>query len=98
MTESVTQAVDSESEPWVSRHLPGYSLTTEVLLLTIIQHGNHSIIFISYIGALYSYGSKIEKKFHPVSLSNGLAWSLDNTKMYFIDSTKRVIYSFDFDI
>ncbi|CAG2176849.1 unnamed protein product [Oppiella nova] len=55
-------------------------------------------VFVDNRGALYNYGSKIEKKFHPVNLSNGLAWSLDNTKMYFIDSTKRIIYSFDFDI
>ncbi|CAG2114797.1 unnamed protein product [Medioppia subpectinata] len=55
-------------------------------------------VFVPNRGALYTYGSKIEKRFDPVNLSNGLAWSLDNTLMYFIDSTKRIIYVFDFDI
>ncbi len=40
----------------------------------------------------------VERKVGNVSLSNGIAWSPDNTKMYFIDSTKRLIYSFDFEI
>ncbi|XP_054154229.1 regucalcin-like [Oppia nitens] len=49
-------------------------------------------------GSLYSYGNELEKKFETVNLSNGIAWSLDNKIMYFIDSTKRLIYSFDYDI
>ena len=52
-----------------------------------------------FSGALYSFqSSRLEKRFEVVDLSNGLAWSLDNTQMYFIDSVKRFVYSFDFDL
>ena len=33
-----------------------------------------------------------------VSISNGIAWSADNRTMYYIDSTPRKIYAFDFDM
>ena len=32
-----------------------------------------------------------------VSISNGIAWSLDWTKMYYVDSTPRKVYVFDYD-
>lgn len=34
----------------------------------------------------------------PVSISNGLAWSKDNTKFYYIDTPTRKIASYDFDL
>jgi len=51
-------------------------------------------------GSLYCMDStlNIEQKEPNVDLSNGLTWSLDNKKMFFIDCTKRVIYVFDFDL
>jgi len=33
-----------------------------------------------------------------VTVSNGIAWSLDNRVMYFADSWTRTIFSFDFDL
>lgn len=32
------------------------------------------------------------------SVANGLGWSPDNTRMYFTDSARRVIYEYDFDL
>ena len=31
-------------------------------------------------------------------MSNGICWSPDDKQMYFIDSLKKEIYSFDYDI
>jgi sugar lactone lactonase YvrE len=33
-----------------------------------------------------------------ITVSNGIAWSLDNRVMYFADSWTRTIFSFDFDL
>lgn len=33
-----------------------------------------------------------------IGISNGLAWSLDNKKMYYIDSLKESVSQFDFDV
>lgn len=51
-------------------------------------------------GSLYCLDGfgKVSKKVPNISLSNGLTWSIDNKKMFYIDSTKRVIYVFDFDL
>jgi sugar lactone lactonase YvrE len=51
-------------------------------------------------GSLYSMDSGliVDRKVRGVSLSNGIAWSLDNSTMYFIDSTKRHVYAFDFNL
>ncbi|MCK0158255.1 SMP-30/gluconolactonase/LRE family protein [Cellulophaga sp. F20128] len=40
---------------------------------------------------------KISIKLKGVSISNGLAWSIDKKTMYFIDTAIRSIYAFDFD-
>ena len=52
------------------------------------------------VGALYCLETdfKVRKIFNEVLISNGLAWSLDNKKMYYIDSPRREIYSFDYEI
>ncbi|KAF9411932.1 hypothetical protein HW555_009406 [Spodoptera exigua] len=52
-------------------------------------------------GALYSlepphFMPQIRLK--PVSISNGLVWSLNNTIMYYIDSMSRKIEAFDFNL
>jgi len=33
-----------------------------------------------------------------IDISNGIGWSLDNRIMYYIDSTRFVIYAYDFDL
>jgi sugar lactone lactonase YvrE len=33
-----------------------------------------------------------------VDISNGIGWSLDNRIMYYVDSTRWVIYAYDFDL
>ena len=33
-----------------------------------------------------------------ITISNGLAWSADNTTMYYIDSHPRKVYAYDFDL
>lgn len=33
-----------------------------------------------------------------VTLSNGLAWSLDNRTFYYVDSEKRIIHTFDYNL
>ena len=51
-------------------------------------------------GRLYSLDGarNLEEKFGPVTISNGLAWTADNSIMYYIDSIPRQIYTFDFDL
>lgn len=34
----------------------------------------------------------------PVSISNGIAWSLNNTVLYYVDSATQRIEAFDFDV
>lgn len=50
-------------------------------------------------GALYRLdGRKLTKIFSNTNISNGIAWTKDNRKMYFNDSEDRVIYQFDYDL
>ena len=51
-------------------------------------------------GAFYSYSvdGGIKKQLDKITCSNGMAWSHDNTIMYYIDSIPRKVYAFDFDI
>ncbi len=50
-------------------------------------------------GSLYCIDEdkKIDKKIDNTTISNGLAWSLDNTRLYFIDSPTRVVQSYIYD-
>src|SRR3954467_5445622 len=50
-------------------------------------------------GTLYCLHSDltVQPKVPGVSVSNGLAWSLDQTTMYYVDSPTREIVAFDYD-
>ncbi|KAL7633391.1 UNVERIFIED_CONTAM: hypothetical protein RMT77_016262 [Armadillidium vulgare] len=51
-------------------------------------------------GSLYRVFSNLEstRMLEEVSISNGLAWSIDQRNMYYIDSSTRKIEVFDYDI
>jgi sugar lactone lactonase YvrE len=51
-------------------------------------------------GALYKLdkGFRVEKMLDDVNVSNGLGWSPDGETMYYIDSPKRTIFAFDFNV
>lgn len=50
-------------------------------------------------GSLYMMNKnfELEKRLSSLSISNGLAWSLDNSIMYFIDSPTKKVDAFSFD-
>lgn len=54
----------------------------------------------SPIGVMYCLESNLNLKevFNKITISNGIAWSVDNKKMYFIDSPTLRVDVFDFDI
>jgi sugar lactone lactonase YvrE len=47
--------------------------------------------------ARFDGGKKLTEVLYPVHISNGLAWSPDNTRLYYNDSTDK-IWQFDYDI
>lgn len=51
-------------------------------------------------GSLYSVevDGTVIKRLSNVSISNGMAWSPDNKKFYYIDTYKFAVESYDFDI
>lgn len=51
------------------------------------------------IGSLYrlDLDGSLHTMVKNIGISNGLAWTADNKSMFFIDSTPRQIYGFDFD-
>lgn len=51
------------------------------------------------LGNLYCLDRKLnlEEKVKDVNISNGLAWILDNKKMYYIDSSTKEVSAFDYD-
>lgn len=51
------------------------------------------------IGSLYclDLDGSLRTMIQEVGISNGLAWSKDGKTMYYIDSTPRQMYRFDFD-
>jgi sugar lactone lactonase YvrE len=51
-------------------------------------------------GSLYCYypDGRCERKLQNISISNGLAWSLDQRTLYYIDSPTREVVAFDFDL
>lgn len=50
-------------------------------------------------GSLYTLDSSLNvtKKESDISVSNGLAWSMDRKMMYFIDSPTRTVVGYDYD-
>ena len=52
------------------------------------------------VGSLYCLDTDltVRKVLDKVTVSNGLAWSPDNTKMYYIDTATRKVVSFDYDL
>jgi sugar lactone lactonase YvrE len=40
---------------------------------------------------------RVEKKFGPVTVSNGLVWTKDTQKLFYIDSPRKNVIVFDFD-
>src|SRR5437762_1319224 len=51
-------------------------------------------------GALYRLDpdGPVERMLRPVTISNGLDWSHDGRRMYFIDSARQAVDVFDFDV
>lgn len=51
-------------------------------------------------GALYSveHDGSVIKRLSNISISNGLAWSMDNKEFYFVDTYKFAVVAYDFDI
>jgi len=52
------------------------------------------------VGALYCLDTdwSIKKVLKNVSVSNGIAWSPDNSKMYYIDSPTKKVMTYDYDL
>jgi sugar lactone lactonase YvrE len=51
-----------------------------------------------HAGALYRFDGKLKKMLSNTSVSNGICWSADHRKMYYIDSFDYHIKVFDFDV
>jgi sugar lactone lactonase YvrE len=49
-------------------------------------------------GALYRYDGSLEQVLDEVTLSNGIGWTRDDTRMYYIDSPEQRVDLFDFEL
>ena len=49
-------------------------------------------------GALYRYDGTLQRVLDGVTLSNGLGWTRDDTRMYYIDSAAQRVDVFDFEL
>jgi sugar lactone lactonase YvrE len=49
-------------------------------------------------GALYRYDGSLERALDGVTLSNGIGWTQDDSRMYYIDSAEQRVDVFDFDL
>ena len=49
-------------------------------------------------GALYRYDGGLERVLDEVTLSNGIGWTRDDTRMYYIDSPAQRVDLFDFEL
>jgi sugar lactone lactonase YvrE len=61
--------------------------------------GTMSMKGIKKAGALYIFDNeqKIAKVFDSVTVSNGIVWSLDSTKMYYIDTPTKEVKAFEYN-
>ncbi len=61
--------------------------------------GTKSTVGEKNAGALYRYDgdTTIQKMVPDVSISNGIVWSLDATKMFYIDTPTRQVVQYDYD-
>jgi sugar lactone lactonase YvrE len=48
-------------------------------------------------GALYRYDGSLQRVLDQVTISNGLGWTRDDTRMYYIDSAEYRVDVFDFE-
>ncbi|MBZ8135163.1 SMP-30/gluconolactonase/LRE family protein [Afifella sp. IM 167] len=62
--------------------------------------GSMNETFAGPTGSLYRLGAdlRLERLFGGVVVSNGIAFSPDDARMYFADSRREVVYAFDFDL
>jgi sugar lactone lactonase YvrE len=51
-----------------------------------------------HAGALYRYDGGLERVLAGVTLSNGIGWTRDDTRMYYIDSGAQRVDVFDFEL
>jgi sugar lactone lactonase YvrE len=49
-------------------------------------------------GALYRYDGRLQRVLDEVTLSNGIGWTRDDTRMYYIDSPVQRVDVFDFEL
>ena len=50
-------------------------------------------------GALYSFdGKQVTRLLDGITISNGLAWSVDHKNFYYIDTPTRAVKAFDYDL
>ena len=49
-------------------------------------------------GALYRYDGRLQRVLDEVTLSNGIGWTRDDTRMYYIDSPVQRVDLFDFEL
>ena len=93
-TEQVSPVVDIESPTSENRCNDGAcdSLGRLWIGTMHLQHKKNA-------GALYMIDANLEvqKKISNTSISNGIVWSLDNKRMFYIDSPTQVVQSFIFD-
>ncbi len=61
--------------------------------------GTMDMHVVPHKGSLYQIDSTmhVSEMIQKVTISNGLAWSLDGKTMYYIDTYEQVVYAFDFN-
>jgi sugar lactone lactonase YvrE len=60
--------------------------------------GTTELRFAPHAGALYRYDGTLVRVLDGVTLSNGLGWTPDGARMYYVDSLEYRIDVFDFDV
>ena len=60
--------------------------------------GTMALDFTPGAGALYRYDGTLQRVLDGVTLSNGLGWTGDDTRMYYIDSLAYRVDVFDFEL